>query len=870
HLNVICNPVGNDTAKSITQVLGSVPWDTLKSLVLSGNSTNEWMDLWPPTEAPRLLGLQIRSTGSAVQELSHSSVLFVHQIAQSSPLGRLEFEGVQMRDKRDWTVIVDSVDPSFLTKLGLCERGLSQFESSPAVDQFKSKFDTPLRILTKTPTINHRQIEATASTRSSVWQPHPKVVVRPQPTPMYQLVIETVEEEYDSGPDEEYTVVYIDGQGVQSDNYRYQEDNSVASPIDFFAPLERLVATTMYLFDRLKLVPNAARETFLQLVANARYYHILLMEEIARLDESGFKAQFGEIDRAQVLIQLQELEDQLPDWDYRNVCFNMFYGVQTKWDYATSKLFIVLPSDLKSWDDQTPSTRNFRLYFLCDNRMDVVAQSRIPQHVHISNHPGYNLLKPQEFFEKYGDYVLRVLWMVKLGYSNNACDIPSIQTPSILWKHTHASSILTKCTIRKLVDKAIAHIEQISPPKWIMEPGLSRNRSAGIKEYFHVQEGDNAEGNLQRHIDSHQRVSWRCQVHKEQHFDWKHLIDLKGYVDGRMGHVDMQQARLQVSLQSYADSDQLQRRLAGITQSFNLSIKLSWNTTRTDVEKLCRTIAQRKTVALEIDGISVNIYPRGYVPYTRNIFADNVVPDTDTGLQLITVLNYPVLDEHCIHIGSFSLQSGLSPTRLTHSWVDLRADLDRFGKLISNAQEMSECKAELRSVQKKHGLSDTTIVTMHGGNWGAVFDLKDCAVVEAYSLDAACPRVVHSSGSLRKLTVDLHDLKFDKEFFQLVKTSPDLHELNVSYRGHDVFYYFEHIVKGWQESSSRYCLTLLDRLEDTQGRVVARMTVQRCGSEGSGSALRADQLNSVSPSAQKKAMDAPSTNINYLDWNIDS
>ncbi|KAF9332221.1 hypothetical protein BG006_004909 [Podila minutissima] len=346
--------------------------------------------------------------------------------------------------------------------------------------------------------------------------------------------------------------------------------------------------------------------------------------------------------------------------------------------------------------------------------MNVVAQSGIPQHVHFSNHPGYNLLRPEEFFEKYGDYVLRVLRMVKLGYFNNVCDIPSIHTLSILWKYTHTTSTLNKRTVRRLVDKAIAYIKQTSPRKWIMEPGLSRSQSAGIKAYF-----------------------------------------------------------------------------------------------------------------------------QGYVSYTRNIFADKVVPDMDTGLQLITVLNYPVPGEQCIHIGNFSIQSRLLPSYLTRSWVELRADLEKFGNMVSMSEEPSECSTtaqELRFMQEKYGLTNTTSITMHNE---------------------------------KKLTVDLHDLEFDKEFFQLMKTSPDLNELNVSYYGHDVFYYFEHIATAWQESSSRYCLTLIDRLTDTQGRIVARMRIQRCENEGSGSTLGVDEIYSTSPTAQKKVLDVPSTEIDYLDWSID-
>ncbi|KAF9381802.1 hypothetical protein CPB97_007571, partial [Podila verticillata] len=672
-------------------------------------------------------------------------------------------------------------------------------------------------------------------------------------------------------PDEEYTVVYIDGHEDWSDSYQHN-GNDISSPVDLFAPLGRLVTTTMYHFDRLKLAPNAVRATFLQLVANARYYHELLVKEIEGLDEFSFRVQFGERDRALIMTQLRELEEQVPDWDYRNVYYNMFYRVQTKWDYATSKLFIVLPSDLKSWDDADSSTHLFRLYFLCDNRMDVVARSGLQQHVHLSNHPGYNLLQPQEFFCKYGDYVLRLLELVKHGYSDNAYDIPS-DTSAILWKFSHTSSTLNRRTITSLVEKAIAHIQALSPPKWIMEPGLTRNQSAAIKDFLEVQGPDNTEGNLHRYIDSGQHVSWRCQMHKEQHFGWRHLKNLRTYIDGRRGRVDMQQGILQVQLKSFSETDQFHQHLSDIRHLFNLSIKLNWNTTRSEMEKLCQSVAQRKTVALEIDGVPLKIFPSGYVHYTRNIFAEKIVPDTVTGLQLVTVLNYPAPKEQCIHIGKFVLQSKSSLSGSSHSWVDLRADLDRVGKLVSGAQDVSECKAavtQLQLVRKKHGLADTTSVTIQDDKWGAVFDSKDGAIVEAYSLDASCPMAIYSSGSLRRLTVDLRDLEFDKEFFQIVHVNTGLKELNVSYHGHDVFYYFNNIVKYWHESESSYCLTLLDRLQDTtQGRVVARMLIQRRDSDGSGdSKHEVDQNNSASPAPVNKVADPPA-NINFIDWVCD-
>ncbi|KAG0082741.1 hypothetical protein BGZ93_009209 [Podila epicladia] len=663
-------------------------------------------------------------------------------------------------------------------------------------------------------------------------------------------------------PDDDYTVVYINSQRPQSDVY--QGNSLIPAPIHLFDPLERLFTTTKYLFDRLKLTPKAARATFLQLVANARYYHMLLVQEIQSLDEFGFRAQFPKTDRTSVLKRVQKLDEKVPEWDYRNICYNMFYGDHGKWDFATSKLFIVLPSDPDSLDDKNPSTHKFRLYFLCDNSMDPLARRRTSQHVHLSNHPGYILKRPQEFFEIYGDYVLRLLQLVRLGYSDNAYDIPAIDTFNILWKYkTQAGINLDKDTIRPLVEKAIAHIAKIAPPKWIMEPGLTRIQSAAIKDFLDVQHGDNAEGNLHRHIDSQQCVSWRCQRHKDQYFAQKPWEALKKHVGLKRGYIDMQQARLQIELQSHSESIDFQKLLTNIRQPFNLSIKMNWNTTRSLMEKFCQDIAQLKTVAMDIDGITPGISPQGFVHYTRNIFADKVLPET--GLQLITLLNYPRPQEQCIHVGNFSLQSKLSPLRSSPSWVELRSDLDRCSKLVSKARVASECDAvaaELHLVQKKHGLPDTTSITIHDDKWAAVFDLKELAVIEAYSQDAECPQAVRSSKSLRRFTVDLRDLEFDKQFFQIVNANTRLQYLNVAYHGRTVFTYIEYMIKSWRESPSPYCLTLIDRLEDTRGRIVAQMMVQRPDSGNF-------ELDSLLPSTRMSKHGGPPTDIRFLKWDED-
>jgi len=334
-----------------------------------------------------------------------------------------------------------------------------------------------------------------------------------------------------------------------------------------------------------------------------------------------------------------------------------------------------------------------------------------------------------------------------------------------------------------------------------MEPGLTRSQSAAIKAYLDVQEGGNAEGDLHQHINSDQRITWRCQVHNKQYFHHKSLTFLRNFVD-HQGRLNMQKATIRAVLQSSQAVDQFRTLVRGTQQIFNLSLKLNWKISRNYVKEFCHDIAKTKAVTLDIDGITTCIHPQGCMPYIHNLFVDTVSPDL--GLQVITLLNYPRPQEQCIYIGKFSLQSKLSPARSAHSWVELRTDLEKFGNMVSNSEEPSECITavkEFQLVQMKHGLTDTTTVTIHNEKWAAVFDLQEGAVIEAYSMDAACPLglySLYSSGSLLRLKVDANGQVFSNGFANIVQTYhyESLQELKFWYYGCQEFHStFFHVVQ---------------------------------------------------------------------------
>ncbi|KAG0202393.1 hypothetical protein BGX31_003603, partial [Mortierella sp. GBA43] len=73
-------------------------------------------------------------------------------------------------------------------------------------------------------------------------------------------------------------------------------------------------------------------------------------------------------------------------------------------EYQFPRLFIVLPKEIRGANKITKSTVvSCRLYFLCECVDHTTPEMcTTPEYVHVANHHGYDIAKPDEFFQKYG------------------------------------------------------------------------------------------------------------------------------------------------------------------------------------------------------------------------------------------------------------------------------------------------------------------------------------------------------------------------------------------------------------------------------------------------------------------------------------
>ncbi|KAG0337621.1 hypothetical protein BG000_005209 [Podila horticola] len=171
-LFVECEPFDPSWSSLVGQALGAVRWSNIVSLDIYGSSINDSLQVWmaqgnpfEPFNSPsvksafssgelslikalfvqnerletllriyaadrspslevatfglRLKSLTIRSAGNTPQPLLHASVLFIHNLINSSPLVDLSLETIQLQDNQDWDLVINAIDFSHLEVLGM-------------------------------------------------------------------------------------------------------------------------------------------------------------------------------------------------------------------------------------------------------------------------------------------------------------------------------------------------------------------------------------------------------------------------------------------------------------------------------------------------------------------------------------------------------------------------------------------------------------------------------------------------------------------------------------------------------------------------------------------------------------------------------
>ncbi|KAG0290185.1 hypothetical protein BGZ98_003564, partial [Dissophora globulifera] len=198
-------------------------------------------------------------------------------------------------------------------------------------------------------------------------------------------------------------------------------------------------------------------------------------------------------------------------------------------EYQIPRLFIVLPQSPKGLDVLNPLTNEFRIYFLCDcgeHTRLANSKTKIPHHIHLAQHEGYEIKRHPEFVRQYGSYLLAILKMLQIGFMVAGVVVPALShiiSPDVIGQSTDSLKKL-QVNIASRVDQAIEWIKVTSEEGEAVEENSMRRggaveqmetmealEGADLRElsaFLKDNDGNKALGNLYRTVTIEGHVKW--------------------------------------------------------------------------------------------------------------------------------------------------------------------------------------------------------------------------------------------------------------------------------------------------------------------------------------------------------------------------
>ncbi|KAF9117947.1 hypothetical protein BGW39_001636, partial [Mortierella sp. 14UC] len=308
-------------------------------------------------------------------------------------------------------------------------------------------------------------------------------------------------------------------------------------------------------------------------------------------------------------------------------------------EYPIPRLFVIMPEPQSRWDLTKAMGKKHRLHFLCEcsdnnrhyyrrrssssNGSTFEEEHDIPykNQVHLTDHAGYELTRPSEFFEQYGAFVLGTLKILK-----HCMEFASAMAPAAGLVHG-----AFKMAIKEVSSFASGHLDSINNSIGFLKDtlgehkvnlGLGRDCDAINQQDDHLQniaalEGadlrrlhtflrdndkDKVLGNLYRITTDTGHVKWVCAKHYGEKYRDANLNAFVRSVEGADGHYDSHFSKVTITLKSTTSAKNFFRRLSTQGSTINeLSVTFDWKFRSDDLLYLVDKVALSSIQVLHLD-----------------------------------------------------------------------------------------------------------------------------------------------------------------------------------------------------------------------------------------------------------------------------
>lgn len=262
-----------------------------------------------------------------------------------------------------------------------------------------------------------------------------------------------------------------------------------------------------------------------------------LNQEVPNVQQADEHSRQQDEQLLQLTREIQKVSQQqdrlLPELRYHEIpqAFEQFMHAQYRvlvvlakpsQELPIPRLFVAFPESTGVVDGQgRPCSLRFRLYFLCECGTHTMTRNCNRVHeVHLANHPGYDIDRQDEFIDRYGSYLLTMMYMIKYGAKAGGLAVPPLLgfglTNDVSIGQEHLQFIRENAD--RLVDDTISHIEKAigavrKGGNAIAYHGLDNLDLTQLRSYLKVKDGKRSLGDLWPYNTQEGYCSWICSHH---------------------------------------------------------------------------------------------------------------------------------------------------------------------------------------------------------------------------------------------------------------------------------------------------------------------------------------------------------------------
>ncbi|KAG0221268.1 hypothetical protein B0O80DRAFT_503081 [Mortierella sp. GBAus27b] len=347
-----------------------------------------------------------------------------------------------------------------------------------------------------------------------------------------------------------------------------------------------------------------------------------IAERLKMMEMTGI--QEGDLLQWHIIQQQQQILDKLQQTLNRQAVHeNRIQALMTQnyelHEYPIPRLFIVLPKPMMRRRDKftRPLFKQFRLYFLCECGEHTIRTGRgtFPSKIHLAKHEGYDLDQPNEFFKRYGSYVLALLKFLKYGAMAAGVAIP----PLALFKISDSLEAIQKSltstigNVESLVDETIKYIQGLdgninteggSRTGAIQMEDIEALEGADLRQlqlYLNDKDKGRVLGDLFRIFTYDGHVKWVCIDHYNENYRKVAVQRFQDVVAANKGTF-YQWSGVKISLGSNTVAKQFYEAMVKARGVVTLDVTLEWDVTMDDLRVFAAAVTKANIAKLTMSG----------------------------------------------------------------------------------------------------------------------------------------------------------------------------------------------------------------------------------------------------------------------------